>query len=219
MEHVLMPIHIVTGSLSLLSGFTSIFSKKGSKIHRKSGNIFFVSMVIMCLSGTSFALMKPDMATTISGMVVLYMLITSQITIREKPGETGWYDRAAFALGIIIVTVGIFSAFRANQNQADGYQIYGTLTFVSIAIIGLLFDLRVLYKGIRGKQRIIRHIGRVCYSFLITVISLFIGQEQIFPEFIRSTSLLFLPVIIVFAFMLYWLIKTWTKPLSILKQS
>jgi hypothetical protein len=42
---------------------------------------------------------------------------------------------------------------------------------------------------------------------LIATASLFLGQQKMFPEALRGTKVLFVPVIIVVAAMLYWLIR------------
>ena len=47
---MLLPIHIISGSIAIIAGFISVFAVKGLKLHRKSGMIFVSAMLI--LSGT-----------------------------------------------------------------------------------------------------------------------------------------------------------------------
>ena len=38
---ILKPIHVLAGSLTLLSGIVAMTSKKGQNVHRLSGKVFF----------------------------------------------------------------------------------------------------------------------------------------------------------------------------------
>jgi len=47
MSPMLTYIHIGAGTLSLFAGTIAMVVKKGSKLHRKAGNIFVVAMLLM----------------------------------------------------------------------------------------------------------------------------------------------------------------------------
>jgi len=47
--------------------------------------------------------------------------------------------------------------------------------------------------GVSGRQRVVRHLWRMCFGLFIATGSFFIGQPQVFPAFIRRTNLLFIP--------------------------
>ena len=78
----------------------------------------------------------------------------------------------------------------------------------SAALLAAAGDLRMLVRGgVLGRQRIVRHLWRMCFSFFIATGSFFIGQPQVFPAFIRRTNLLFIPGILPLVLMIFWLIR------------
>ena len=44
-------IHIILGTIAVLSGAAALIASKGSNVHRLAGNFFFISMIIMALWG------------------------------------------------------------------------------------------------------------------------------------------------------------------------
>jgi len=44
----LLFIHIPAGVVGLLSGTSAAYFRKGSRLHAAAGNVFVVSMLIMC---------------------------------------------------------------------------------------------------------------------------------------------------------------------------
>lgn len=51
----LLIFHIFSGSIALLSGFAALFTRKGARLHRRSGNTFSISRVPLTLSGIYIA--------------------------------------------------------------------------------------------------------------------------------------------------------------------
>ena len=79
-------------------------------------------------------------------------------------------------------------------------------TFGIIALIHALFDVRMLVRGgVAGAQRMGRHVWRMCFAFLIALISFYPGQARLFSPEIRKTNLLYIPLILVLGSTLMWL--------------
>ena len=55
---ILLTIHIAGALVGLLSGWTALLLRKGSRRHGAAGTIFFISMLSMCTSGVILAAMK-----------------------------------------------------------------------------------------------------------------------------------------------------------------
>ena len=53
-------LHIILGTVGLVAGAMALFSAKGAKLHRKVGNVFFVSMLIVSAIGAYVAYIKTD---------------------------------------------------------------------------------------------------------------------------------------------------------------
>jgi len=61
--------------------------------------------------------------------------------------------------------------------------------------------------GVSGKQRVARHLSRMCVGLFIATGSFFLGQQQVFPAFVRKSNLLFLPGILPLILMILWLVR------------
>jgi len=80
--------------------------------------------------------------------------------------------------------------------------------FGSIALLGAILDAKVIWScGVSEKQRLVRHLWRMCFALFMAVASFFLGQPQVFPEAIRGTLIHFVPVLLVIAAMFFWVIR------------
>jgi hypothetical protein len=52
----------------------------------------------------------------------------------------------------------------------------------------------------------------MCFALFLAAISLFIGQSQAFPEPLRNSGLLPIPVLLVLLLMFYWLVRVLFTP-------
>ena len=69
-------------------------------------------------------------------------------------------------------------------------------------------DIRMLARGqFSSRQRIARHLWRMCFGLFIATGSFFLGQQQVFPVFLRGSILLTLLAVLPFPVMIYWLIR------------
>lgn len=211
MSPVLTSFHVSMGGLGLLSGAVALFSKKGCRLHRTAGNVFFVSMLIMAALGAYGALLKPEMISVLNGVLTCYLVATSWVTIRRKEGTTGPFDAfallVALATGIAHLRFGLEAANNANGLK-EGFPAMAFYIFGSVALVAAALDARMLLAGgVFGAQRIARHLWRMCFALFIATASLFLGQQQVFPESLRGTLALAAPVIIVILTSVYWLIR------------
>ena len=79
--------------------------------------------------------------------------------------------------------------------------------FGIVGLLGGLLDARLLWAGgIQGAHRLARHLWRMCFAMWIATASFFLGQARFFPEPIRKSGLLAIPVLLVAGLMFYWLV-------------
>jgi hypothetical protein len=204
MRLLILIIHICAGVAGVLSGAGAMSFRKGSRWHRVTGNVFFIAMLVM---GSSAAYL----GNFFGGLFACYLVATGWLTARRPEGETGIFEWAAFlfalAAGVLFVTHGVRLATGAVAAK-PGVPV-GMIFFLGfVVLLAAAGDLRMLVGGgAFGRQRIARHLWRMCFSFFIATGSFFIGQPQVFPAFIRKTNLLFLPGILPLILMIFWLIR------------
>jgi hypothetical protein len=207
----LLILHISGATLGLLSGTVALSVRKGGRLHRLAGNVFFVSMLTMTAIGAAVApfLPQPQRGSSIGGIITFYLVATAWATVRRKEGTVGRFEIGAMfvALGAAIadVTLGMQAAGSAT-GMLEGAPAPAYFVFATIAALAAALDLKMILRGgVYGAQRIARHVWRMCVALLIAAFSFFLGQQQVFPEFLQGSPVLFVPEVVVLGLMIFWL--------------
>jgi hypothetical protein len=200
-----LPFHVAAGAIAILSGFTALFSGKGSRVHRKSGVIFAGAMVVMSLSGAMLAIGRLGVEVNVpAGLVTAYLVVTAFLAVQPSSDRKQAIERgamvAAFSVGAAAVLLG-FSAL------GRGYAGFGVpaLMFGAIALLGGAGDRRMLRAGgLTGAPRLKRHLWRMCTALFIAAASFFLGPVRRIPEPLRLPPFRMLPLLALAA-MVFWL--------------
>ena len=198
----LLPIHIIAGVVGLVAGAIALSARKGANLHRKGGMIFVYAMTIVAITGTVMGALISEMAAVIPGMLTFYLALTSLLTVRHPVMNFQWIDLGAMLLGLTVSITSFSYGFTADVQPTVLYIIFG-----AVALLATLGDLQMMARGIQGAYRIARHLWRMCIALFLAAISLFIGQAQVFPEQLRNSGLLPIPVLLVLFLMFYWLAR------------
>ena len=204
-------IHIGAAIITVPFGSAALFFRKGSRLHRSTGNVFFISMLFMSASGAYMGLLKQQAVNVIVGTLTFYLVATAWVAAKRKDAEIGLFEIVAMLVALAVGAAGLICGGEAAKSPTglkDGFPAALYLIFGSIALLSAALDLSVLLRrGISGAHRIARHLWRMCFALLIAALSLFIGKQQHFPEAIRKTHLLSVPVILIAVAMIYWLCR------------
>lgn len=162
-ELIVWAIHTPTGIIGLVAAIVALFASKGSTLHRKAGNYFTASMLIMLISGFVAALLKDSTDDMFLSAVVMYTVFTAWLTMRHKCNETGMLEYVALVWVIAITITALFvSAGWREVNAPNAY-----LFWASFAVLCATGDVRNLYRsGLSGAQRVIRHVWRIGFSLI-----------------------------------------------------
>jgi len=201
--------HAGAGALGLLSGAAALMARKGERLHRAAGMVFFGAMLTTATSAIVLAFIIDDLTNAIAAVLTIYFIATSWATVKRPEGKTGRFELAA----LMVAALGSATAFyMAYDSVQKGTALLGGIpfyTFSAVAALCALLDLSVVLRGgLRGRQRIARHLWRMCLGFFVAVGSFFPGQLPFFPEYIqnlRPIILLFIPAFSVIGVMLFWL--------------
>ncbi|MGA2355671.1 MAG: DUF2306 domain-containing protein [Terriglobales bacterium] len=210
----LLILHIGSAIIALLSGWAALFFRKGSRRHRAAGQVFLVSMLSMCGSAVSMAIMKQETPNVIAGVLTFYLVGTAWLTMRRKAGETGLPE---FGAMLVALAVGIgtwvlgWQASQSAIHPKDGPPAMIYFVFGLVALLSAAGDARMLIRGgVTGAQRIVRHLWRMCFALFIAQASAFSGKRtEIFPEAIRKTHVLNVLIIAIPLIMIFWLCRVW----------
>ncbi len=211
MRSLLLPLHIIAGTLGMLSGFVAVFLLKGSRRHGIAGNVFVIAMLALSASGVYLAIMKSQPGNILGGTLTFYLVATAWLTARRRDGEPGIFDWGALlvvlAVGATQVTYGLEAAI-SQTGLKFGYPPWPYFFMGSVALLAATGDVRMLVRrGISGTQRIARHLWRMCFALFVAASSIFLARQQIFPAFMRKTGTLFFLSFLPLVLMIFWLIR------------
>src|SRR5580692_832457 len=118
MRPLLLILHILAGTIGLLSGTFAIVVRKGSRLHRASGNIFTVAMITLASSALCLAIMKSQHGNIIGSIITFYMITTAWLAGRRR--VLGKLDLAALLVGIggaaAIISLGVWTVHHPDKN-------------------------------------------------------------------------------------------------------
>jgi hypothetical protein len=210
----LLVFHIAAGGIGLIAGWTALVARKGARLHRRSGTIFFIAMIAMSIAGAIVAVLAPaaPYLNLLVASVTVYLVVTSWATVLHKEKEIGLFERVALvvalAAGIAGITFGI-EAMMSAKGTKDGIPAAAYLPFGIIGLLSAALDVSVIRRGgVAGAHRIARHLWRMCAALLIGSLAFFVGQgSKVFPAWFRETNLQVAPLIVVAALLTFWLIR------------
>lgn len=199
----LVPVHVLAGTLAIVAGFIALYSVKGLALHRKSGMVFVVAMLVMSTSGTVMAFGHAGTALNVpAGLVTAYLVITSLATVRPRTARSLRVDRfammAAFAIGAGALVAAASGTVRAGMA-------YPLVMFALVALFAAEGDRRMIRAGgLKGAARLRRHLWRMCTALFIAAGSFFLGPARRIPEPLREPVFRLIPIVVLVT-MAYWL--------------
>ena len=209
----LLVLHIGGGAAGIVSGAVALLARKGERLHRVAGTVFFAAMLTMATigAGASPFLPVPEMANVVAGVLTFYLVATSWVAIRRQDGRIGRIEIGGFAVASAVTAAGaIFIAMAQNSptGTIGNTPPQAFYVFAFVGAIAAASDLKVILRGgISGAARIARHLWRMCAALTIASGSFFLGQQKFLPHFLHGSPLIFLPVIAPLLLMAFWLIR------------
>lgn len=199
-------LHIGGGSLAIVSGYGAMAARKGGRLHRLSGSVFFGSMLAMAGVAAIVAPMLPDeqWVNTPAAIFTLYLTLTAWLTVRRGPGQTGRGEAALVVVPIGIAVVALYLAIGSG-----GAGVYGPVyAFGVIGVLAALRDAAMLRRGgIVGVARTARHLWRMSAAFFIAAGSFFFGQADVLPDAVRQSAIPMVLGLGPLALMVFWLVR------------
>ena len=217
-------VHICAGVIAVLSGSTALVVRKRSLLHRRFGDVFVISMLIMAAAGAYAAFTKSQPTNVMAGVFTFYLVATAWLTVMRKEKETGHTEFGLLLLGLAAGTGALIFGWQAAHSAAglkagDSVPLY---VFGSVALLSAAGDTRMLIRGgVSGAQRLVRHLWRMCIALFIAAGSFFLGtasdpvlrrtglRATLFTPAIRQTHLPEVPVLIIVILTVFWLCRVW----------
>ena len=209
--NVVYSVHILMGALALTAGYLALYSRKGARLHRRSGLLFVVTMLVMSVGGVALALGRnaAPFVNVPAALITAYLVVTSLTTVRPVASRgrllLGILSVVALVVGLASLWFGVEAATSANGRGRDGMPWFPFALFGVTGTVASIGDIRILVRGpLTGARRLTRHLWRMTFALFVAALSFFIGQAKVIPEPYRNRMLLALPVLAVLVTLVYW---------------
>src|SRR5215472_3843453 len=130
-------LHILGGTVGLVSGTAAMSFRKGSTRHVLAGKVFVVSMLTMAVFAVYLAIVRHQPNNIGGGIFTFYLILTAWLTARRTDGETSKLDWAVvvvpLVLGVLTWMNGI-RVVRSGANSQDGVPV-GMIFFMGSVIL------------------------------------------------------------------------------------
>jgi len=216
--NLILFLHIAGGTVGIISGAVALLSRKGERVHRIAGTIFFVSMLIMATIGAAASpfLPVPSMPNVFAGILTFYLVATGWVAIKREEGRIGRFEKGGLGVALGVVAAGgtfILMAMNSPTGTVGKTPPQAFYVFALVGAIAAAGDLKMILRGgISGSAKIARHLWRMSVALTIASGSFFLGQQRIMPAFMRGSPWLFVPVFAPLLLMVFWLIRVRLVP-------
>ena len=209
---ILLLIHIVSGSIGLITGTINLIRKKGDKPHKKFGIFFLYGMLINGVSGLLMSLIHFNFFLFLVGVFSIYMVSTGQrylslktISPTQKALKIDWILSAEmFLFGVGFIIYGVLLLLSSN-NFGIVLLVFG---FISISMVYQDF---INYQGKNSNKNfwLLVHIQRMMGSYIAAMTAFIVVNNSILPGIVAWL----LPTVIVTPLIFKWSrkYKTQTK--------
>ena len=217
---LLLWVHIAAGIASIPLGTIAVAARKGGRIHKLAGNWFFGAMLVLGVTASILEPFRtPEPGSPIVGVFVVYFVLTSWVAARRRDGTTGWFEIAACMVALGIAAASVWGGMTDDSATPAGQG--PVFIAAGICLVAGLGDLSaVLRRKLTAAQRIRRHLWRMCFAFFIATGSFFLGQQDVLPQVVRGSPILFVLGFAPLAIMLFWLVRIrFVKPLRRMTES
>ena len=199
--------HFAVGVIALVSGTIALAVNKGSRLHKKSGIVFTIAMILLGLSASAISAYAGK--SVVGGIFVVYLVFTAVTTVKKLPGTGRLLD---IALMVFILAAGAAMLWDGVEvwglpGHARGGVPAGMILFLgTISVLAGIGDFRMIREGgLRGARRIARHLWRMCFALFIATGSFFLGQMKFLPQQLQSLPLMMALGLAPLPILLYWM--------------
>ena len=208
----------------MLSGAAAMLFRKGSPRHVSAGRIFVASMLTMSALAVYLAIVRHQPSNIGGGILTFYLIGTGWLTARRKDGESSRFDWILLLIPLILGTLTWMNGLKVVHSGAssEGGVPVGMAFFMgSVMLLAGAGDVRMLVAGgVRGTQRIARHLWRMCLGLFIAAGSFFLGPSnrplrllsavgfgEHLPRALFSTTVYLILTVLPLIMLIFWLVR------------
>ena len=180
---VLLPIHILSGALALVSAAVALYCVKGKRTHILSGRIYFWSIVTIFLTAIPMSIASSNIFLFLIAIFSFYLAFAGMRFARNRngvPNRSDWL--AVFSMMASGIGMWILAAFcLANENsQSIVLIVFG---FLEISI-GYADYKSHKDESATGKPRIVKHLTNMLGGTIAVITAVLVVNPPFDPEWV-----------------------------------
>ena len=118
------------------------------------------------------------------------------------------------AIGLLLLGLGLLLGYLlvewrafATGEQRQGVPTGAGLVFALVVGLAVIGDIRVLRGRVLSlRQRLVRHLWRMCFALFMATVSFFLSRAQLFPQAIQESGVLVSLGVAPMLLMLFWVL-------------
>lgn len=176
---ILIYMHAALGGIALLFGGIALVVKKGSSRHKKSGKVFFYSMLFSAISALVIASLPGHLNPFLFsiGLFSSYFILSGYKALAFKEKEASLMTYKALGVSILFIGTGMI----AIPYLTTGTVNIVLLVFGVFSIIMGIGDLKQVSHPLKLRKKWLRiHLGKMTGGY-ISAVSAFCVVNQVFP--------------------------------------
>jgi uncharacterized membrane protein len=202
LKQTLLNIHIVCGSIALLTGPLAMINQTGNSIHRVSGKLFFYAMTVVFVTSVYLSIIDGLLFLLLVGVFSYYQIVTGYRSLYlkklgkgQKPKSLDWAITGlttVFHLGMIVW--GFDVVFLKHSS-------FGIIALI-FGLLGGLFNARDINHYIKGYKEksgwLFIHISGMIGGYIAAVTAFLVNVVTFQPSFVLwlLPSLILVPVML-----------------------
>ena len=203
MAQVLLPIHILAGTIALLCAALAVSSEKGKKFHVLSGRTYFWCMVAIFLTAIPMSIISSNIFLFLIAVFSFYLAFSGMRFARNRKGVATTLDWVAVSLMILSgagmwILAGIY--FTNNDSQYIPLLVFGFLAL----FLGYGDYSSHKNKTATGKERLAKHLTNMLGGTIAVITAVLVVNPPSDPEWVWWV----LPTVLVTPVIVRWNKKT-----------
>lgn len=199
---VLLVLHIICGFASLVSGCIAILTRKGSRVHRGAGKVFFYNMLGVSITAVGISFSRWNSFLLMIGIFAFFQNYSGYRSVKNKSLKPTKADR------VVLLMAAINSVFML-LSMKPVLMVFGLISTLLIA-----GDIKTFIKTSRNEQLnknqwLIRHIGMMLGTYIATFTAFLVVNVRHFePAWLPWL----LPTFVFTPLIAYWTRRYSVKP-------
>ena len=198
MQYLLF-IHILAGSISLVTAAFAVVSSKGKKVHIIAGRTYFWGMAVIFLTAIPMSIASSNVFLFLIAIFSFYLAYAGMRFARNSTGTANFFDWVAIGLMVLSGVIMLFLATNYFMNSNSQYITLTVFGFIAISL-GYADFKSYRNKSAIGKQRIARHLTNMLAGTIAVITAVLVTNIDIEPVFI----LWVLPTVIITPIIFWW---------------